>query len=72
MLNSVFIAVLIRRIYQAAKECKSFSSVKYFYFFIRIVAESGLIYVSITLAHLLVWFGTDKFAIDIISVLVSR
>ncbi|KAF9450648.1 hypothetical protein P691DRAFT_809931 [Macrolepiota fuliginosa MF-IS2] len=69
LLNTYSSIVLIRRMYKTAKESRVFSSVEHFHFLIRIIAESGLLYVSITLAHLLVWFGTDKFAIDIISVL---
>ncbi len=37
----------------------------------RSIAESGFIYLSITLAHFFVWFTYDEFAINIISVLVS-
>lgn len=63
---------LIIRIYQVAQQHKvTTSGATYLHFFIRIIAESGLLYLSITLAHFLAWFGTSKFAIDVISVLVS-
>ncbi|KAF9450646.1 hypothetical protein P691DRAFT_700814 [Macrolepiota fuliginosa MF-IS2] len=69
LLNAYSSIVLIRRIYQTSKECRGFASVKHLHLLIRIVAESGLLYFSITLAHLVVWFGTNDFAINIISVL---
>jgi len=35
----------------------------------RILAESGLLYLSITIAHLLAWFTQDNVAIQIFSMI---
>ncbi|KAF5364020.1 hypothetical protein D9756_001062 [Leucocoprinus leucothites] len=69
LLNAYSSMMLIRRIYQAAEETKHSGSVKHLHLAIRIVAESGLLYFSITFAHLLVWFGKEEFAVSMISVL---
>ncbi|KXN82895.1 hypothetical protein AN958_01964 [Leucoagaricus sp. SymC.cos] len=69
LLNIYATSALIRRIYLTADTCKQIMSVTHLNLAIRIIAESGLLYLSITLAHLLAWFGQSEFAIDTISVL---
>lgn len=69
LLNAYCSAVLVRRIYLTAEECKDFISVRHLHLAIRIIAESGLLNLSITFAHLLVWFGKSIYAINVISVL---
>ncbi|KAJ3565658.1 hypothetical protein NP233_g7488 [Leucocoprinus birnbaumii] len=69
VLNAYSSFMLIRRIYQAAEGIKEHGSVKHLHLAIRVLAESGLIYFSITLAHLVAWFGTDQYAVSIISIL---
>jgi hypothetical protein len=38
---------------------------------IRLVAETGILYLSTALAHLLVWFGPSIMAIKIVDVMAS-
>ncbi|KAF9450645.1 hypothetical protein P691DRAFT_809928 [Macrolepiota fuliginosa MF-IS2] len=68
-LNIYCTVVLIKRIYGAAKLSEEFAAVKQFRFIARSVAESGLIYMSISMAHFVVWFTSANFAIQIISIL---
>lgn len=62
--------MLIRRVIQAAKE-SSPTSIEYFRSVIHVIAEYAVLYLPVTVARLLVWFGSTQFAIDLISVLVS-
>jgi hypothetical protein len=67
----IFFAVaLSRRIYKTAEEVQRYTSVKHLRLLIHVIAEPGLLNLSIILAYLVVWFGTDVFAIDVIAVLV--
>jgi len=68
LLNAYVSIVLIRHILRAVKDSPP-TSIEYFHSVIHIIAESGVLYFPVTLAHLLVWFGSSKFAIDVISVL---
>ncbi|KXN92331.1 hypothetical protein AN958_08562 [Leucoagaricus sp. SymC.cos] len=69
MLNAYASVVLIRYIYQSAEHSKTSVSIEYFHFFMHVIAESGVLYFSITIAHFLSWFGDSHFATDIISVI---
>ncbi|KXN92330.1 hypothetical protein AN958_08561 [Leucoagaricus sp. SymC.cos] len=69
VLNAYSAAVLIRRIYRAAEDFHPHSSAKHLHFLIRVIAESGLLYLSVTLAHLLIWFGKSDMAINMIGIL---
>lgn len=62
---------LILRIYQVVQQCKFAISTTHLYFFIRVIAESALLCFSITFAHFLVWFGSSRFAINVIAALVG-
>lgn len=68
VLNAYVAVMLIRRIYNTAEHCRFSTSIEHFHFIIHVIAESGVLYFSITVAHFLSWFGSDKFATDIISV----
>lgn len=65
------LALLVKRIYRASVKSEISAAAKQFRLIAISVAESGIIYMSISLAHFLVWFGYDNFAIQIISILVS-
>ncbi|KAF5364019.1 hypothetical protein D9756_001063 [Leucocoprinus leucothites] len=69
LLNAYATAALIRRIYGPAKNVRQYISVKHLHLAIRIIAESGLLNLSITFAHLLVWFGDKEFPVTIIGML---
>lgn len=64
--------MLIRRIYQVATKCDRATSARQFRFIVRILAESGILYLSITIAHLVAWFTEDNVAIQIFSMIVSN
>lgn len=64
--------MLIRRIYQVATKCDTATSARQFRFVVRILAESGILYLSITIAHLVAWFTEDNVAIQIFSMIVSN
>ncbi len=66
-----WISMLIRRIYQVANKCDRATSAKQFRFVMRILAESGLLYLSIMIAHLVAWFTKDYVAIQVLSTIVS-
>lgn len=65
------LAMLIKRMYRASRSSGASAAAKQFRFIARSIAESGFIYMSISLAHFVVWFTYDNFSIQIISVLVS-
>lgn len=66
-----FADMLIRRIYQVATKCDTATSTRQFRFIIRILAESGLLYLSITTAHFVAWFTTNDVAVQVLSMIVS-
>ncbi len=63
--------MLISRIYQVATKCDRATSAGQFRFIMRILAESGFLYLSITIAHLVTWFTKDNVAIQVLSMIVS-
>lgn len=62
---------LIRRLYKTVEEVQQYTSVKHLCLLIRFIAESGVLYLSVTLAHLLVSFGPNPMAVQIIGILVN-
>ncbi|KAJ3569099.1 hypothetical protein NP233_g5279 [Leucocoprinus birnbaumii] len=69
VLNVYCTFMLLRRIRRAAQESGPTLSGKQFRFVARSIAESGFIYMSISLAHFIVWFTYDSLAIKTIGVL---
>ncbi|KAF9451091.1 hypothetical protein P691DRAFT_787881 [Macrolepiota fuliginosa MF-IS2] len=69
LLNVYCTVVLIRRVYQAANRSQEFAAVKQFRFIARCIVESGLISMSISLAHFVVWFTSANFAIEIVRII---
>ncbi|KAF9450665.1 hypothetical protein P691DRAFT_700852 [Macrolepiota fuliginosa MF-IS2] len=67
--NAYASGALILRIHQVTQQCKFVISPTHLYFLIRVIAESGLLCLSITLAHFLVWFGSDDYAVGVIAAL---
>ncbi len=63
--------MLIRRIYQVATKCDRATSAKQFRFIMRILAESGLLCLSIMIARLVAWFTNDNVANQVLSMIVS-
>ncbi len=45
--------------------------VKKLQFLIRVLMESGILYLSVGLAHLFAWFGTSSFAVSLLGTMVS-
>ncbi|KAF9442236.1 hypothetical protein P691DRAFT_681919, partial [Macrolepiota fuliginosa MF-IS2] len=69
LLNAYASGALILRIHQVAQQCKLAMSTTHLHFITRVIAESGLLCLSIIFAHLLVWFGKSEFAVDTVAAL---
>ncbi|KAF9446495.1 hypothetical protein P691DRAFT_776811 [Macrolepiota fuliginosa MF-IS2] len=69
VLNGYATFMLIRRIYRISTICDTGTSARQFRFIMRILAESGFLYLSITIAHLVTWFTSDNVAIQILSMI---
>lgn len=63
--------ILIWRIWSASKKGENSPAAKQLQFIVRILMESGVLYLTISLAHFLAWFGHDDFAIHILGSIVS-
>jgi len=67
-LNTYTTGFLVRRILTAVKNSKAVDSpVQPLQLVLRVLAESGVLYFSTTIAHLAVWFGHSTLAIAILS-----
>ncbi|KAF9446496.1 hypothetical protein P691DRAFT_183165 [Macrolepiota fuliginosa MF-IS2] len=66
-LNVYCIFVLIYRIHKVAKQTKEFSSIRNLRYIIRILAESGSLYLSVTLGHSIAWITANDMAIEVLS-----
>ncbi|KAF9450259.1 hypothetical protein P691DRAFT_847670 [Macrolepiota fuliginosa MF-IS2] len=66
ILNAYSTGLLIWRIRRVTKEGKSITGTKHLQYLIRILMESGILYLAISIAHFFVWFGQDNFAINMI------
>lgn len=62
--------MLIYKIYKASKGAGDETSTTEFKFVIRVLAESGVLYLSVTIAHFVVWFTTNDVAITIVTAFV--
>lgn len=69
LLNIYCTFMLLRRIRRAARESVASASGEQFRFVARSIMESGIIYMTISLAHFFVWFGYNNLAVKVISVL---
>ncbi len=65
------LALLARRIYWASTISELPATARQFRLVARSVAESGVLYMTISLTHFIVWFTSANFAIQIVSALVS-
>lgn len=63
--------MLILRIWKASTKGERGSLTRQLQLLIRILMESGILYLSVSLAHLLVWFGQNGFAIRLLGTIVS-
>ncbi|KAF9442832.1 hypothetical protein P691DRAFT_764843 [Macrolepiota fuliginosa MF-IS2] len=71
ILNAYSTGLLIWRIRQASKKGENVTVVKQLRHLLRILMESGVLYLAISIAHFFVWFGQDNFAIHVIGGLNS-
>ncbi|TFK34155.1 hypothetical protein BDQ12DRAFT_715432 [Crucibulum laeve] len=67
ILNSYTSTAIIYRIWSVKKEVKSHTSKNQLRFVMRVLIESGSLYLAITIAHLVVWFTPSTLAIDVVS-----
>ncbi|KAF9446494.1 hypothetical protein P691DRAFT_644857, partial [Macrolepiota fuliginosa MF-IS2] len=67
VLNAYCTFMLIYKIYQASKDSGNAASTTEFRFVIRVLAESGVLYMSVTIAHFVVWFTTNDILITIVT-----
>lgn len=63
--------LLIWKIWQATKTGNNGGSTKQLQFLIRILMESGILYLLIGLAHFFAWFGRDGFGVALLGTIVS-
>jgi len=66
-LNAYCTGILIWRIWGASKTGDNSSASKRLRFLVRILMESGILYLIISLAHFFVWFGHDNFVIFLLA-----
>jgi hypothetical protein len=62
---------LIRPIWKASKAGENSTVSKQLQFLVRILLESGALYLTISLAHFVVWFGQSYFAVLLLGTMVS-
>ncbi|KAF9482953.1 hypothetical protein BDN70DRAFT_929607 [Pholiota conissans] len=67
LLNLYCMSLLMYRIWSAAKKSHGLANVRTLQFTMRILAESGFLYFSTTIAHFIVWFTPNDLAIRIAS-----
>ncbi|KAF9444032.1 hypothetical protein P691DRAFT_737060 [Macrolepiota fuliginosa MF-IS2] len=64
VLNAYSTSVLIHRIHEVMKQIEGSNSTKTFRHIIRILAESGFLYLSVTLGHFIAWLTANNIAIE--------
>ncbi|KAF8959370.1 hypothetical protein BDZ97DRAFT_1922901 [Flammula alnicola] len=67
ILNGYSTFMIVRRIYLVAKASKASSSAHQLRFTMRILIESGFLYLATAIAHFVVWWTPNAFAISVIS-----
>lgn len=65
--------MISRRIYQVAKESEAFgsSSIHQLEFVVRVLIESGFLYIAVAIAHFVSWWSSISYAIYGLSTIVS-
>lgn len=63
--------IVIWKIWATSKEGGNNTASKQLQFLVRILMESGILYLSISLAHFFVWFGHVPFAIHMLGAIVG-
>ncbi|KAF9447156.1 hypothetical protein P691DRAFT_761000 [Macrolepiota fuliginosa MF-IS2] len=71
VLNAYCTGLLIWRIRQASKKGESVTVARQLQYLLRILMESGILYLAISIAHFSAWFAQDNFAIHVIGGLNS-
>ncbi|KAF9447168.1 hypothetical protein P691DRAFT_793765 [Macrolepiota fuliginosa MF-IS2] len=66
ILNAYSTGLLIRRIRKASGEGENPTMAKQLRHLLRILMESGILYLAVSIAHFFVWFGQDNFAIHVV------
>ncbi|TFK33879.1 hypothetical protein BDQ12DRAFT_727404 [Crucibulum laeve] len=66
-LNLYTTSMIVYRIWTAAHESIGTDSLREFKFIIRVITESGVLYLAIIIAHFVVWFTPNAFAIVMVS-----
>lgn len=64
--------MIVRRVYKVAKESKGSTSVHQLQFVMRVLIESGFLYLAVALAHFISWWTPNSYAIEVISAIVSQ
>lgn len=64
------VTVIVRRIYLVARGSKASTGTLHLRFIMRILIESGALYLATAIAHFVVWFTPNSFAISVISDMV--
>ncbi|PPQ91765.1 hypothetical protein CVT25_000590 [Psilocybe cyanescens] len=59
--------MIVRRIYLVSSKAKASTSVHTLRFTMRVLVESGALYLAASIAHFVVWWTPDSYAISIIS-----
>lgn len=63
--------MIVWRIYRVAKNSEGSTSVHQLEFVMRILIESGFLYLAVSIAHFISWWTPDAYAISIIAGIVS-
>ncbi|KAF7770717.1 hypothetical protein Agabi119p4_6691 [Agaricus bisporus var. burnettii] len=68
-LSAYCTGLLIRRLWIFLKDSENSSTTRQIQFLIRVLMESGVLYLAISIAHFFVYFGHDNFAIHMVGLL---
>lgn len=70
-MTEYLLVMIVRRIYAVAKGSEGSASIRQLKFVMRILIESGFLYLSVTIPHFVSWWTPNAYAIDVISAIVS-
>jgi hypothetical protein len=65
------LAMIVRRIYLVVTESKGSPLIRQLQLTMRILIESGALYLAVAIAHFVVWWTPNAYAISVISGIVS-
>lgn len=65
------IVMIVRRIYLVSRDSRAVTSIDQLRFTMRVLIESGFLYLATAIAHFVVWWTPNAFAISVISGIVS-